>query len=206
LKTAHRFPQFLIHLAALIPLFWIVGVLLIHGLGANPIQYVEKRTGDAALIVLLACLACTPLRSLTGYSRFTQFRKPLGLYAFAYAALHLLIFAGLDYGFFWAQIFDLLWSKTYLWLGLAAFIFLLALAVTSTQGWQRRLKKNWQRLHFLIYPAAFLVILHFAMSIKGNLFLLRGEIFWPLTALITLGVLLLLRLKPIRSALIRFHR
>jgi sulfoxide reductase heme-binding subunit YedZ len=206
LKTPRHFPQFLIHLAALIPLFWIIGVLLIRGLGANPIQYIEKRTGDAALIVLLACLACTPLRTLTGIKRFTQFRRPLGLYAFAYAALHLLIFAGLDYGFIWGQIFALVLGKTYLWFGLAAFLILLALAVTSTQGWQKRLKKNWQRLHALIYITGFLVILHFAMSIKGNLFLLRGEIFWPLVASITLVVLLLLRLKPIHTALSHLHR
>jgi len=206
LNSARRFPQWVIHLAALIPLLWIVGVLLIHGLGANPIQYVEKRSGDGALILLLTCLACTPLRILTGIKRFTQFRRPLGLYAFAYAALHLLIFTGLDYGFVWGEILPLVLGKTYLWWGLAAFIILLALAVTSTQGWQKRLKKNWQRLHALIYLSGFLVILHFAQSIKGNLFLLRGEIFWPLMALIGLVVLLLLRIKPIRAIFVRLHR
>jgi sulfoxide reductase heme-binding subunit YedZ len=206
LNATRRFPQWVVHLAALIPLVWIAGVLLIHGLGANPIQYLEKRSGDAALILLLACLACTPLRILTGIKRFTLFRRPLGLYAFAYAALHLLIFTGLDYGFIWGQILSLVLGKTYLWWGLAAFIILLALAVTSTAGWQKRLKKNWLRLHALIYFSGFLVVLHFAQSIKGNLFLLRGEIFWPLISLISLIVPLLLRLKPIRALLVQLHR
>lgn len=196
----------LIHLASLAPFLWLAGVFLIHGLGINPIQYLEKRTGDYALVLLLASLACTPLRIISGSVLFTKFRKPLGLYAFAYAALHLLLFIGLDYGFDWGEIIQLVLDKTYLWLGLAAFVFLLLLAVTSTLGWQRRLKKNWQRLHALVYLTGGLVVLHFALSIKGNLFLLRGEVLWPLIALITLAILLLIRLKPLRLAIRRLHR
>jgi sulfoxide reductase heme-binding subunit YedZ len=97
-------------------------------------------------------------------------------------------------------------NKTYLWFGLAAFVLLLLLAVTSTQGWQRRLKKNWQRLHTLVYLTGGLVVLHFALSIKGNIFKLSGEVFWPLISMIVLSILLLIRLKPIRSALRRLHR
>jgi sulfoxide reductase heme-binding subunit YedZ len=200
------FPQWLIHLAALTPLLWLAGVFLIDGWGINPIQYLEKRSGDYALVLLLASLACTPLRFITNSARFTQFRKPLGLYAFAYAALHLLLFVGLDYGFTWDEIIPLVLNKTYLWFGLAAFVLLLLLAVTSTQGWQRRLKKNWQRLHTLVYLTGGLVVLHFALSIKGNIFKLSGEVFWPLISMIVLSILLLIRLKPIRSALRRLHR
>jgi sulfoxide reductase heme-binding subunit YedZ len=181
-------------------------VLLIHGLGANSIQYIEKRSGDAGLILLLACLACTPLRILTGSPLFTKFRRPLGLYAFAYAALHFLIFLGLDYGFVWNQILPLLIQKTYLWIGLITFLILLLLAVTSTRGWQKRLKKNWLRLHALVYITGFLVITHFAMSIKGNLLLLRGEVFWPFVSLVTLVILLAIRLKPVRALVSRLRR
>ena len=197
--------QVLIHLASLTPFLWLAGVFLFNGLGINPIQYLEKRTGDYALVLLLASLACTPLRIITGSTLFTKFRKTLGLYAFAYAALHLLLFIGLDYGFDWGEIIQLILNKTYLWLGLTAFILLLLLAITSTQGWQRRLKKNWQRLHALVYLTGGLVVLHFALSIKGNLFLLRGEVLWPLIALITLVLLLLIRLKPLRMAIRRLH-
>jgi methionine sulfoxide reductase heme-binding subunit len=204
-RTQH-FPQWLIHVAALTPLLWLAGGFLVNGWGINPIQYLERRSGDYALALLLASLACTPLRIITNSARFTQFRKPLGLYAFAYAALHLLLFIGLDYGFAWTEIIPLILNKTYLWLGLAAFVMLLLLAVTSTQGWQRRLKKNWQRLHALVFLTGGLVVLHFALSKKGNLFTLSGEELWPLLSLIVLAVLLLIRFKPIRSAIKQLHR
>ena len=197
------FPQWLVHVAALMPLIWLITSLLIHGGGPNPIQYLEKRSGDYALVLLLASLACTPLRLLSGYSQFTRFRRPLGLYAFAYAAVHFLLFVGLDYGFYWAEVFRQFIEKTYLWIGLSALLILLLLALTSTKRSQRVLKKNWQRLHTLVYLAGGLAVLHFALSVKGNIFLLRGEIFWPLLAVLTLLLLFVIRLKPIQRFIIR---
>jgi len=94
LKTsrARRFPQVLIHVVALLPLLWLAAEGLITGWGFNPVQTLEHRTGDWALILLLASLACTPLRTLSGWSGFTRWRRPLGVYAFVYAVLHLLVF------------------------------------------------------------------------------------------------------------------
>ena len=196
----------LLHLAALSPLLWLIAEFLLNGPGPNPIQTLEKRSGDFALLLLLASLACTPLRTLTGRAVFTQFRRPLGLYAFGYAAAHLLLFVGLDYGFAWAEILKLVVEKTYLWFGLGAFLILLLLAITSTQNWQKRLKLNWRRLHALVFPGAVLAVLHFSLSVKGNIFLLRGEILWPLIALGALILLLLLRLKPVRAVIARWRR
>lgn len=96
-------------------------------------------------------------------------RRPLGLYGAAYAGLHFLNFVGLDYGFdlplMWADIA----GKRFVLVGFAAFLILLALAVTSSQGWRRRLGKNWRRLHRLIYAAGLLAALHFVWQAKLDL-------------------------------------
>lgn len=197
-SRARRFPQVLIHVAALLPLLWLAAEGLIKGWGFNPVQTLEHRTGDWALILLLASLACTPLRTLSGWSGFTRWRRPLGIYAFVYAALHLLVFLILDYGLVWGQILELLLNKLYLWLGLAAFLILIALAVTSTNAAQRKMKRSWNRLHALVYPLAILVILHYALSLKGDLFRLSGQIFWPLVALGVWILLMILRLPSLR--------
>lgn len=187
------------HVLSLLPLIWLILIYFINHLGPNPIQYLERRSGDYALILLLASLACTPLQVMTGEIQFKLLRKPLGLYAFAYAGLHLLIFLWLDYGWVWTAIWQVFVGRPYLWSGLAAFMLLMLLAGTSTRGWQRRLKKNWQRLHWLVYLAGILVVIHFALGIKGNLLLLSGEFGSPLAALIVLTILLLIRTKPMRS-------
>jgi sulfoxide reductase heme-binding subunit YedZ len=205
-QSKRRSPQALIHVAALLPLLWLAAEGLINGWGFNPVQTLEHRTGDWALILLLASLTCTPLRTLTGWSGFTRFRRPLGVYAFGYATLHLLVFLILDYGLEWAQILDLLLNKLYLWLGLAAFLILIALAVTSTTTAQRKMKKNWNRLHSLVYPLAILVILHFTLSLKGDLFRLSGQIFWPLVALGVWILLMALRLPALRKWISRVRQ
>lgn len=192
-----RFPQWTVHAAALLP-----GILLtlytFFGHPINPIQTLERRSGDIALVLLLASLACTPLRILTRRSVFSRLRRPLGLYAFAYAALHFLLFIALDYGFQFLEAIHQLIQNVYLWAGLAALLILLALALTSTKRSQMRLKKNWQRLHRLVYLAGLLVVLHFGLSVKGSFFRLRGQILWPLIALIVLLILLAIRLPFIR--------
>jgi methionine sulfoxide reductase heme-binding subunit len=206
LRRSARIPQWLIHVAALVPFLWLILSLLLKGGGANPIQYLEKRTGDYALVLLLVSLACTPLNLLTGSTRFTRFRRPLGLYAFAYATVHFLLFIGLDYAFFWKEIFNQFVQKTYLWFGLSALLILLVLALTSSQRSQERLKKNWRRLHTLIYLAAGLVVIHFSLSIKGNIFLLHGAVFWPLAAILTLLILYTFRFRIIQRAIKHLHQ
>lgn len=194
-----------VQVAAVVPAVWLGVALLLNKLGPNPIQTLEQRSGDIALIMLLITLACTPLRLLTGYTPINRLRRTIGLYTFGYAALHVLLFVGLDYGFMWAELWSILQQKRYIWFGFSAFLVLLALAITSSIFWQRKLKKNWQRLHALIYLAAPVVILHFALSLKGDLFSLRGNVIGPLIALLTFTILMLIRLKPVRKWLSR-HR
>jgi sulfoxide reductase heme-binding subunit YedZ len=117
----------------------------------------------------------------------------LGLFAFFYAAIHFTIFVGFDYGLSWTLIQEAIIEKRYALVGFAAFLILLPLALTSTRGWQKRLKKGWKRLHQLVYAAGILVIIHFVWLVKSDI---REPLIWGGI----LAVLLLLRVPPIRRA------
>ena len=135
-------------------------------LGVNPIQYLLWALGWWALFWLTATLALTPLRRLTGWAWIQRFQRPLGLFAFAYAMLHVLTYGLLDQAGAWAQIPRDLLRRPFIFVGMIAFLILLALAITSTKGWQKRLKRNWKRLHRLVYLAGLLAVLHFAWKEK----------------------------------------
>jgi sulfoxide reductase heme-binding subunit YedZ len=109
-----------------------------------------------------------------------------------------MVFLGLDYAFNLSQIIPLLFGKLYLIAGVLAFSLLLPLAVTSFDYFIRRMGRNWKRLHWLIYPAGLVVILHYAWSLKGNIFTLQGNIIQPLIWGFVILVLLILRLSPLR--------
>lgn len=135
-------------------------------LGVNPVQYLLWAFGWWALFWLTLTLAITPLRSMTGWAWLARFQRPLGLFAFAYAALHFLTYALLDQAGAWGQIPGDLVKRPFIVVGMLALLILLALAITSTKGWQKRLKRNWKRLHRLVYLAALLGVLHFAWKEK----------------------------------------
>ena len=177
-------PQALIHAAALIPMAWLLFDAATGGLSVNPIQDIEQRTGKAALILLVLSLSCTPLNTITGWTRPVRWRRPLGLYAFGYAAIHFLTFIALDYGLnlrlLWADVA----GKRYIFIGLAALLILIPLALTSTKGWQRRLGKTWRSLHRLVYVAGGLVAVHYAWAVKSDI---REPLIWG--GIIGLGLL-----------------
>lgn len=185
----------LVHVGALLPLALLIWNFFHDQLTANPIQYITFRTGKTALVLLVLALACTPLNSVFELKRVVGLRKPLGLYAFLYATLHFLTFVGLDYQFDPSLLKEAILKKRYALVGFAAFLSLLPLAITSTRGWMRRLGKNWKRLHRLIYLAALLVIIHFVWLVKS-------DIREPLAYGAVVVVLLALRLKTIRRALV----
>jgi methionine sulfoxide reductase heme-binding subunit len=167
-------------------------------LGVDIVNAVNNRTGRTAVILLMASLACTPLNILFGWRQVLTVRKSLGLWAVAYALLHLLNFLGLDYAFNVEQIFqDAILSKPYILAGLASLLLLLPLAVTSTRGWMRRLGRNWKRLHRLAYAAGVLAVLHFLWQAKA------AERWEPLLYAIVLGLLLFVRMPSIRQAIVR---
>lgn len=204
-KKWFQLTRVFIHIAAFFPAGWLIVALLIKHTGPNPVQYLEVRTGDYALILLFASLACTPFRIVTGIQAAVRFRRALGLYAFAYSSIHLLLYVWLDFGFMWGVILQNFLHQRYLWFGLATFVILLALALTSSQWSQRKLKKHWRTLHSLVYVAGLLVILHYALSLKGNIFRLSGNILGPLIALAIITLLFLLRLDPIRHYITRLR-
>jgi len=137
-------------------------------LGANPVEALTHDTGDWALRFLLASLAVTPLRMLTGRSWLIRYRRMLGLFAFFYALVHFTIYLWIDQGFLWSEIIADILKRPYITLGFAAFLILVPLAMTSTKGMLRRLGKRWIMLHRLVYASALLGILHFVWLVKAD--------------------------------------
>jgi sulfoxide reductase heme-binding subunit YedZ len=105
-----------------------------------------------------------------------------------------------DFGFDFDLIVREFVEKRYLWVGLPAFIILLALAATSFKWFMKRMGKRWKKLHQLIYPGAVLIVLHLAFVIKGDLFTLSGDVWKPLVAAIAIGLLLIARVPPLKRA------
>jgi methionine sulfoxide reductase heme-binding subunit len=156
------------HVAGLLPLVLLVADARLRHLTADPIQEITLRTGKFALVFLVASLVVTPLVSAFGLHRLIPVRRTLGLYCFAYALLHFLTFAWLDYDFDLGLIGAETAEKRYVLVGFAAFCLLATLAATSTRGWQRRLGKRWKPLHRWVYVAAPLVIAHFVWLVKAD--------------------------------------
>lgn len=190
--------QIFVHLAAWFPILRLIIEALTDNLTANPIQHIEQRTGRAAITLLFLSLAATPLNSLFGWREPIQRRRALGLYAFMYAAIHVVIFADLDYGLAWSLILQTIFEKPYLIVGALAFVFLIPLAVTSFDVWKMRLKKNWKRIHSLVYFIAPLVVLHYAWGKKGDFFNFSGEVARPWAYAIVLVILMTLRIPAVR--------
>jgi len=182
------------HIGAWVPLAVLIWDFLNDHLTANPIQEATFRTGKTALILLVLSLACTPLNTLFGLKRVRPLRRPLGLYAFFYVCVHLVIFAVVDYGLDVELIKQAIVEKRFVLVGFAAFLLLAPLAITSTKGWMRRLGKSWKELHRLVYVAALLVVVHFVWLVKA-------DIREPLLYGAAVGGLLLLRLPAVRRAL-----
>ena len=186
--------QIAAHLGSLIPAILIGGDISTGNFGIDPIRDFTFRTGKAALVLLLLSLACTPLNTLFKFKQVLKLRRPFGLYSFFYASVHFAIFIGLDYAFKWNLIQDALLEKRYALVGLATGLILLALTITSTIGWQRRLKKNWKKLHKLTYVAGLLAVVHYIWLVK------QGVLDpWYFAAILL--VLFILRLPTIKKAL-----
>ena len=152
-----------------IPLLNGVRLTLQGGLGANPVEYLEHYTGSWALRLLLVTLLMSPLRMLTRLTEPIRVRRVIGLWSFAFACLHLLVYLVFDLAFSFKQLLADLTKRTYITLGFTAWLLLLCLAITSTTGWQRRLGRRWLALHKLIYPAALLGALHYLLLVKADI-------------------------------------
>jgi methionine sulfoxide reductase heme-binding subunit len=192
----------IMHISAWLPLIVLVIDALNHRLTFNPIQAATQRTGDTAIILLGLSLVCSPLSTYLKWKDAIKLRRALGLYAFMYATVHVWLFVGANFGYQLTYIVPEFLQKYYLWAGLPAFAILLALAATSFRRAMKRMGKNWKRLHRYIYLAAILVVLHLAFVIKGDFFRLGGDVWKPLVAVGVVTALLIVRVPPIRRALL----
>lgn len=141
---------------------------ILSGISIDPVADMTHASGDWTLIFLLASLSITPLRRLGLPGRIVRLRRMLGLFAYFYATLHFAIYLALDRQFAPAAIAHDLIKRPFITAGFLAFALLTPLAITSTDAWQRRLKRNWGRLHRLVYPAAIVAVVHYYWLVKRD--------------------------------------
>jgi sulfoxide reductase heme-binding subunit YedZ len=140
------------------------------GLGANPIEAALNRLGFWAMTLLALSLVPTPAKDLLGVAWLQRLRRVLGVTAFAYALLHFSFYVAVDKFFDWRTISQDLTKRPFIMVGFAALLCLAPLAVTSTDGWVRRLGfRTWKRIHRLAYLAAALAVVHFLWRVKADL-------------------------------------
>ncbi|MBP6469101.1 MAG: sulfoxide reductase heme-binding subunit YedZ [Chloroflexi bacterium] len=187
------------HVGALIPLALLLVDWQTDGFGPDPVREITLRTGKAAIILLVASLAVTPLKLIFGWNQLHPLRRNLGLYAFGYVSLHLLTFVWLDYGLSWALIQEAIFEKWYALVGFGAFLILLPLALTSSQWSMKKLGKRWTKLHKWVYLAGVLAVLHYILLVKNTYT-------QPFIFASILAILLLVRLTPIKQQVIRWRR
>lgn len=198
-KTRQRLLKLVVHVGALFPLAVMVWDYYQGNLGAEPIRELTLRTGKTAIILLMLTLAVTPAHIWFGWKQIIPLRRLLGLYTFFYAALHLIIFLWLDYLLDPQLIVEALFSKWYALVGLAAFLIMLPLAITSTRAAMRRMGKKWTALHKWVYVAAVLAVLHYFLLVKNA----YTE---PVIFLLILSLLLLTRVKPVKRTILHWRR
>ncbi|HBU54675.1 protein-methionine-sulfoxide reductase heme-binding subunit MsrQ [Sulfitobacter pontiacus] len=186
---ARRVPTWVVYIVGLLPIPWLLFQAQTGGLGAEPIKALEKELGLLALQLLIAGLVITPARR---YLRLNliKFRRALGLLAFIYVSLHLLVWLVLDVGIL-SQIWADILKRPYITIGMAGFACLVPLAATSNNFSIRKLGATWRKLHRLTYLAAILAGVHFIWLVKG----FQIE---PLLYMAAILALLLLRLPKRR--------
>ena len=171
-----------------IPFLVILYKIFLNKLGPEPVKEITHFTGEWTLIFLCLTLSMSPLKRLTNLSVWVSFRRTLGLFVFFYATLHLLTYVGLDYRFDWQPILDDVVKKKYIFIGFAAWLLLIPLAITSSKKMVKLLKNNWRKLHRLVYIIAIFGSLHY-------IWLSKTIFFKPLIYFIIIVFLLLLRIK-----------
>nr|WP_110553589.1 protein-methionine-sulfoxide reductase heme-binding subunit MsrQ [Pseudaestuariivita atlantica] len=184
---ARRVPTWLVYALAVVPPVWLFYAGLTGGLGIDPVKAMEQQMGLLGLQLFIATLCITPLRRFAGIN-LIRFRRALGLITFFYILCHLLVWLVLDVQIL-SQIIADIYKRPYITVGMAAFVLMIPLAITSNNMSVRRMgAAAWNRLHWLTYPAVILGGVHYVMLVKG----------WQIQPLIYLGVILgLLALRQV---------
>lgn len=191
-RLLRQIPIWAVYVVGTLPAPWLLYLGATGGLGVEPIRELERELGGIALQLLVAGLAITPLRRHLGLN-LMRMRRAVGLLAFFYVALHLLVWLVLDVqvpGEIWADIV----KRPFVTIGMAAFVLMIPLALTSNNWSVRRLGPKWRNLHRTVYAAALLGGLHYNILVKG----FQIE---PLIYLAIIAGLLILRLpgRPRRA-------
>jgi methionine sulfoxide reductase heme-binding subunit len=190
-----RVAKVILFALALVPLGWLVWAVLTGRTSANPAEDIILTTGIWALRFLLASLAITPVRRITGWNRLIRFRRMLGLFAFFYAVVHLASYVAFDRVFQVGEIWDDVVKRPFITAGMMAFVLMIPLAVTSTRGWIQRLGRRWQLLHRLVYVAGVAAVLHFVWKVK----VMVGEpVYYAAILAVLLGARLFWRVRSRR--------
>ena len=171
---------------SLLPFLIIVYKIYFNQLGPEPVKEITHHTGEWTLIFICLTLAMSPFKRLTNLTIWIKFRRMLGLFVFFYATIHLLTYVGIDYRFNWTPIFDDVLKKKYIFIGFAAWLLLIPLAITSSQRMMKLLKHNWRLLHKSIYLIAIFGVLHY-------IWLSKTIFFKPLIFAIIIIILFLFR-------------
>lgn len=147
---------------------WLLAIFQ-NRLGPDPADELAHGTGEWAIYFLLITLAITPAQQIFKLPVLGGFRRMLGLFSFFYASLHLLVFIALFLAWDFSAIFEEIVERPYITVGMLAWLVLLPLAVTSTNGWRRRLGKAWKKLHKLVYLAASAAVVHVLWQVRSDL-------------------------------------
>ena len=158
----------LVFVVCLVPAALVVGdtFQITGALGANPIEDIQDRFGNWGLRFILITLTVTPSRRISGWNWLIRFRRMLGLFAFFYVLMHFLTWLFLDQELLLSAINEDIFDRPFITIGFTAFLILIAMAVTSTNGMRRRMGKRWQKLHYGIYVAGMLGVWHYWWQVK----------------------------------------
>ena len=182
----------IIFLLSSIPFIIIISKIFLNQLGPEPIKEITLHTGEWTLLFLIFTLSMTPLKRLTNLNIWISVRRMLGLFAFFYASLHMLTYIGLDYQFDLSAISKDIFTKKFIFVGFTAWLLMVPLAITPSKKMMGILKKNWKKLHRLIYLISILGVIHF-------LWLVKKDLTEPLIYLLIIVILLILRVNFNRS-------
>ncbi len=182
----------------------------------DEVDWLTLQTGLAGLNLIMLSLACTPLITLTGWSPLVRVRRPLGVYGLVSISFHFIIFVTLFHAFFWEGIFSDILGRNVYRVGFLAFLFMVPLGITSTKGWQKKLRKNWSRLHKLMYLIVILAAMHYiwidkrpnmlTLLMDGDLAQLGGQLLTNgYIRLELIIVMLLLRVPAIRKPIVSYR-
>jgi len=157
-----------IFLLCLLPFSLMVMNALNNNLGPNPVESMIRTLGDWGVYFLLAGLAMSPLRKVFKLSWIIRYRRMIGLFAFFYVSMHFLSYIWFDQFFSLQDIVKDIIKRPFITIGFICYLLLVPLALTSTNNMMRRLKKNWGRLHKVVYPVSMLALLHYFMMVKAD--------------------------------------